>query len=565
MSPTKAGTGLAVLVATAILGLLAGCAVPPAPARANPAQRTNGDQDPDEGWLFKNLTGRNRTNSTESARTEATAMPASPQGVAAGAYAPNSAGSTPSGPVPPSYPGYTPQGGYKAPSQTQANPAYAPPVYQAPPPANPAYAPPAYQPASANPGYVNSAAYQVPATSDPRAAGSASTGLVPVGASGVARMDRDVVPAGVTNMPPASPGVPGGSSSGSPEPIVASPVRADGKKSDDDSGFDLAKLAPENVWKNIKNASGFGPDEKIARQAFQEGEALFRQKQYDEAAKKFYTASWRWPDSTLEEDSMFLLGECYFFADRYSNAHDAYANLLKKHENSRYLDTVMTREFAVARYWEQVDDKSHVWPMVPNLTDKTRPWFDTHGNALGAYESVRLHDPTGPLADSAIMATANNHFRRQEWEEAAYNYDLLRKDYAKSQFQKDAHVLGLQSKLRIYQGPLYAHEPLDDAKEIADQTLTQFRGRLGEEENRMAETRAHIVEQKAEREWMMGQYFERKKYFGAARQYYKIVIENYPQTRLAEQSRIRLQQIQNEPDSPPNRFPWLTRLFERER
>ena len=163
------------------------------------------------------------------------------------------------------------------------------------------------------------------------------------------------------------------------------------------------------------------------------------------------------------------------------------------------------------------------------------------------------------------MATANNHFRRQEWEEAAYHYDLLRKDYAKSQFQKDAHVLGLQSKLQIYQGPLYAHEPLDDAKEIADQTITQFRGRLGDEENHVAETRAHIVEQKAEREWAMGQFFERKKYYGAARQYYKVVIENYPQTRLAEQARIRLQQIQNEPDSPPNRFPWLTRLFERER
>ena len=52
--------------------------------------------------------------------------------------------------------------------------------------------------------------------------------------------------------------------------------------------------------------------------------------------------------------------------------------------------------------------------------------------------------------------------------------------------------------MRIYQGPLYDAKPLKDATEIADQTLKQFRGKLGDEEARVAQTRGRIEVLKAE-------------------------------------------------------------------
>ena len=85
---------------------------------------------------------------------------------------------------------------------------------------------------------------------------------------------------------------------------------------------------------------------------------------------------------------MFLEGESYFFADHYGAAQDSYVNLLKKHDNTRYLDTVVARLFAIATYWEQLDLESHHWPVTPNATDKTQPWFDTFGNALACYAAV---------------------------------------------------------------------------------------------------------------------------------------------------------------------------------
>ena len=235
--------------------------------------------------------------------------------------------------------------------------------------------------------------------------------------------------------------------------------------------------------------------------------------------------------------------------------------MLKKHDNTRYLDTVIAHLFLIATYWEQLDLKWHHWPMTPNATDKTQPWFDTFGNALAAYQAVWLHDPTGPLADAALFRVANAHFRREEWEDAAENYDMLRKNHPKSKYQKDAHLLELQAKLRIYQGPKYSVVALNDAEEIAKQTLTQFRNQLGAEEPRVRAALGMIFEQRAEREWVMAQYYDHKSEFRAAREYYKVLLEKYAQTSFGQRARQRMVEIRNEPDEPPNHFAWLTGLF----
>ncbi len=230
----------------------------------------------------------------------------------------------------------------------------------------------------------------------------------------------------------------------------------------------------------MKKAAGYGPDEKIARAAMKEGEKLFREKKYNAAAEKFATAAARWPDSPLEEDALFLKGECEFFSDQYPKADDTYGGLLKKYANTRHLDTVMAREFALGRYWEQLNDKKPLWPIAPNVTDGSRPRFDTLGYAIKAYERVRQNDPTGPRADDSLMALGNVYFRSGRFEDAAYQYDLLRKEYPNSEFQMQAHLLGLQAKMRVYQGTSYDGAPLKEGEKIADQTLSQFGNKLGD-------------------------------------------------------------------------------------
>jgi len=315
------------------------------------------------------------------------------------------------------------------------------------------------------------------------------------------------------------------------------------------------------VYEQLKTLAGYGPDENLAKESYRQGQQLFDARQYDEAAKQFATAAARWPNSPLEEDALFMLAECYFFSDQYPKAEETYEKLLKKYQYSRYVDKAVARQFAIGRYWEQFHAAEPHWPITPNLTDKSRPLFDTWGHALKSYEHVRLNDPTGPLADDSLMASATAYFNVGHFEEAAFRYDLLRKEYPKSEHALNASLLCLEAKQRIYQGPLYDGTPLVEAAEIADQTLTRYGPTLGEKRSLVLEARDRLTEQKAERDWAMAQYYDKNRYFGAARFYYQSIIDEYPQTRVAEAARKRLDEIRDLPVQPPDRFGWLNKII----
>jgi len=250
--------------------------------------------------------------------------------------------------------------------------------------------------------------------------------------------------------------------------------------SDGELGWDSFK--GEAIKRRWKKMVGRGPNEVVGRAALAEGDALFREGKFKEAIAKYKVAIDRWPDSGVEEDALWQLAECLFFTDQYPKAEDCYDQLVKKYANTRYLDRIAQRQFVIAQYWIALDRKRPLPVIVPNLADRSRPLFDTRGRALKAYEHVRLNDPRGPLADDSIMAQANAHFLDRQWMDADYFYGLLRSEYPDSDFLLQAHMLGLQAKLRAYQGPGYEGSMLDDASILADQILVQFPDQLARDD-----------------------------------------------------------------------------------
>ncbi len=344
-------------------------------------------------------------------------------------------------------------------------------------------------------------------------------------------------------------------------PVIPPPAPGGGPEDRTGKPFELEDLAPERTYQRFKNLIGLGPNEDIARERFDEGRRLFLLGRYQEAAKQFRSAASRWPDSPLEEDALFLLSECHFFLDRYPKAHETYNALTTKYDNSRHLDVVVARQFAIGRYWDGLDHAAPKWALVPNFTDRSRPIFSTFSGAIDAYTAVRLSDPTGPYADHAAMATANAYFLKGRWEDAALHYETVRRDYPQSEHQLQAHLLGMKALEASYQGPMYDGTPLFEAVDIADATLRQFRGRLEDQEAQLRSTRRKLEEAKAERDLEMARFYEAKRQYGAARFYYEALIREYPQSQSAQRARLRLAEIAHLPDRPPDHFAWLTRWF----
>jgi tetratricopeptide (TPR) repeat protein len=226
------------------------------------------------------------------------------------------------------------------------------------------------------------------------------------------------------------------------------------------------------------------------------------------------------------------------------------------------MDTLIDREWRIAQYWEHYEDYRADWALTPQAHDRSRPWLDTIGNAIKTYDNIRLNDPTGPRADDAIMATANIYFRRSRYDDADYHYTLLRTQYPRSEMQFEAHLLGLQAKLRKYQGADYDGTPLDEAKQLVKQLRMQFAGRLSnEEKERLKVVEGQLNLEIATRDYRMAEFHDGTKHYGAARYYYQQVIQKYPDTELAKQATDRLSQITAEPDTPPKRLAWFVELF----
>ncbi|MFH1923552.1 MAG: hypothetical protein ABIP48_27145, partial [Planctomycetota bacterium] len=78
---------------------------------------------------------------------------------------------------------------------------------------------------------------------------------------------------------------------------------------DDDDGLGLSDFYPSNVLAAAKEMAGYGPNEAVARALYNEGETLFRDGQYKEAAERFKDGVKRAPPSPLKEDCLFMLGE----------------------------------------------------------------------------------------------------------------------------------------------------------------------------------------------------------------------------------------------------------------
>lgn len=300
------------------------------------------------------------------------------------------------------------------------------------------------------------------------------------------------------------------------------------------------------------------PKAKAAQAA---GDQAFREKKYAEAEAYYSEAASHWPNSPLQEDALFMRAECLFFADTYPAAFEAYETLLTKYKRSRHLEKAVAREFAIGRYWFQLNDTKPHALLQPNLTDKTRPRLDTLGSALKAMEKVRLNDPTGPLADDSLMVTANSYFVRERFPEADYNFTLLRREYPKSEHQYQAHLLGVQAKLRIYQGPGYDGAPLKGAQELIDQTLAQFREIKPEERQQLLELKEKIVTARAERDWHTAQYYEGRGYNAAARFYYAQMLKDYPNSQVAQLVSKRLAEIHDLPAEPEPRLTWVSAIM----
>jgi outer membrane protein assembly factor BamD (BamD/ComL family) len=306
-------------------------------------------------------------------------------------------------------------------------------------------------------------------------------------------------------------------------------------------------------------------------QEYDRGMALLKAGELKDAEKTFERVAKLYKNAPVREDALFMAAEAQFRQQRYSWADDNYGRVAKEFPSTRYLDSISERRFEIARIWlgfpdvvtssdiqpVNFDDPdatplpkstkpapkgiSYNVPVIPNVFDRTRPVFDTKGRALVALKSIWLNDPTGPLADDALMLTASHYLREGDHVEADRIYATLRQEYPKSRHLENAFVLGSHVKLMSYQGAAYDGTSLEEARKLRESTLRLYPDNPDRE--RLLDEIRKIEELEAQRDWEDVVFYQKKGKPRAAAIMCKQVIHNHPNSEYAMLAREALAKI----------------------
>ena len=309
-----------------------------------------------------------------------------------------------------------------------------------------------------------------------------------------------------------------------------------------------------------------------------------------QAVRTWKRVAKRYRETAVGEEAQFKLAEMHFAQERYALAQDAYGELFKTWPSTRYTDEATRRMFAIAQVWlgapelvtsndirqASVDESGKLVaelpqsdnttgsrdptlriPLLPNFHDRRRPVFDTSGRALEALRSIWLNDPTGPLADDALMLSASYYLRRGDFIESDRFFQILREEYPNSPHLENAFVLGSHVKLMSYQGPEYNGASLDDARKLKESSLRLFPG--NKHRTQLREELQIVYAAQAQRDWELARYYhERKHNHRAAAIYYQQVIERFPTSSYATRARELLAKIDSSAVSGLPGFSGLT-------
>lgn len=296
---------------------------------------------------------------------------------------------------------------------------------------------------------------------------------------------------------------------------------------------------------------------------------LFDTGNYAEATPIYKDLAKKQKLTAFGEEARFKLAESYYHQQQFAYAQDAYDQLLEDHPTTRHVDAVTRRLFTIAQAWlgmsvpltkerkdtgiqlvsnEEIDepqeparlnidtsDPTYVVPLLPNFHDRRRPLFDTQGRALQALKSIWLNDPTGPLADDALMLTATHYMKKKDFVEADRYYKILREEYPKSPHLEKAFVLGSHVKLMSYRGPYYEGSTLQDARKLKESTLRMFPD--NKQRNELRQELRDIYNAEAQRLWARVEYEQRKERPKAIAIACKTLIDSFPETDYAQKAR----------------------------
>jgi len=292
------------------------------------------------------------------------------------------------------------------------------------------------------------------------------------------------------------------------------------------------------------------PPDPVVEAEFKAAEQLYQRGKLAEAEEAFARIARVRKETWPGERAQFYLAETQYQRGRLVAANDSYVKLVTTYPGTRFLEKSVDREYTIGLKWLATHEGSgKPEDRLPASARTTGglPLVDTGGFALAALEHVRQHDPTGPLADDALMRIADYHYNIADYDTAAEYYDQLIQNDPKSPFLQRAHMASIDAKMKAYIGPEYDGSGLEQAKATIKQTMAAFPERQVTTGDELYHKLDLIADQKAERAFTTAAYYKSAGAIDSAEYYYGMVPKRWPKSPWAAKAKTELAQLAKAP------------------
>jgi len=294
------------------------------------------------------------------------------------------------------------------------------------------------------------------------------------------------------------------------------------------------RLDQNQQWKTV---SAEGQDKYLL--AVAEIKQLVNAGRTKDAAKAVVKLKKDFPEIAGPDLDAFIEAEMLFAKGKFSKASKAYNKLLTEYPESQLYEAALDRQFSIATAF---------------LAGRKRPVlkiFRMRGYSQGARIMGSISDRAGdaPIAIKAAVSVAKSLERRGKFNDAYFEWSQISSRWPTGQTGKDALLGMARCKHAAYKGPKYNASELRSAKSYYENFKLRYP--KDAEEIGVDKILKQITEQQAEKQFSIGQYYQKVGDKQSANVYYQMVLDNWPESTAAEKTKQEINKRQtNESEEP---------------
>lgn len=289
------------------------------------------------------------------------------------------------------------------------------------------------------------------------------------------------------------------------------------------SAFAAWIWSPQTGWIGPTGAVKDSPEEQLAFAV-----AFFDRHDYDRAAKELKKLLKAYKDSREAPEAQYYLGRCREEEGDYYKAFLDYRKTIQVYPSTKRFDELLEREYQIGNYF---------------LAGKKRKLFGTaaiipaRDKAVEIFQAIGEDGPFSEYGQLAQYKLGLAHLALRDYEQAVGAFEQVIVRYPDSPLVDDAKFQIAQASLKGTFKPEYDQSPTDLAiRELETFVREHPESELSDEAGgRLKE----LIERRAQHEYQVAQFYERR-HPGAARIYYETIVNEYSQTALAPQAAARI-------------------------